>query len=173
MIKTGTLLLFFLLTACTAKYDIVRDKSKQLSMDQSFYVSQPKDGYYGEINYKKSGAMTRDAFYNELAKLEVQAEKEEGFQGKETSLANAKAKGFDILMFSTILHWEDRATEWSGKRDRANIKIELIDTQTESIVDSTLFNLVGTWWTFGGLHPQDMVNETTEAYFQQLFEIRD
>ena len=169
MKKSGILFILFILSACTAKYDVVRNDNKQLSTNDSYYVSKPEDGKYNTINYVNSGEMTRDALYNELKRLDIKAGKEDETQGKAESLSNAKQQGFDVLIYPTILHWEDRATEWSGIRDKAKIKLELIDTDTETTVDSTLFDLVGTWWTLGGLHPQDMVNEAVEEYFQQLF----
>ncbi|WP_087870435.1 hypothetical protein [Bathymodiolus platifrons methanotrophic gill symbiont] len=33
------------------------------------------------------------------------------------------------------------------------------------------FNLVGTWCTLGGLHPQDMVNEAVKEYFKKVFHL--
>ncbi len=169
MKKLGLLFAIFILSACTAKYDVIRHDDKQLSINDSYYISNPKDGQYDGDNYVNSGQMTRDALFNELSILGVKAEKADETLSKDDSLLNAKQQGYNILIYPTILHWEDRATEWSGLRDRAKIKLELIDTNTESTVDSTVFDLVGTWWTFGGLHPQDMVDEAVKEYFKEIF----
>jgi len=171
MKKLGLLLAIFILSACTAKYDVIRHDDKQLSINDSYYISNPKDGKYDGENYVNSGEMTRDALFNELSILGINAEKEDEILSKNDSLLSAKQKGYDILIYPTILHWEDRATEWSGLRDRAKIKLELIDTNTEATVDNTNFDLVGTWWTFGGLHPQDMVDEAVKEYFQKIFNL--
>ena len=174
MEKLGVLFLLIFLSACTAKYDIVRHDNKRLSISDSYYVSTPVDGKYGTIDYVNSGEMTSAILYNELRRLGIKAEKESHTtSGKETSLAKAKKNGFDILIYPTILHWEDRATEWSGLRDRAKINLEIIDAKSEETIDNTLLDLVGTWWTFGGLHPQDMVKESVKDYFQQLFGLEE
>jgi len=164
MKKLG-LFCLFILSACTAKYDVIRHDDKQLSTTDRYYISNPKDGKYGAKNYVNSGEMTRDALFNELSILGVRVAKADETLGKTDSLRSSKKQGYDILIYPTILHWEDRATEWSGLRDRAKIQLELIDTNTEVTVDNTVFDLVGTWWTFGGLHPQDMVDEAVKEYF--------
>ncbi len=164
-----TIVFLMTLSACTAKYDVVRHERKKLSMTDSYLIAKPKDGKYAEINYNNSGEMTRDALFNELIILGVKAGKEDVTQKKATLLINARIKGFNMLIFPTILQWEDRATEWSGKRDRAKIQLETIDVETEKTIDNSILVLVGTWWTLGGHHPQDMVNEIVEEYFNQLF----
>lgn len=169
MKKSGLFLLAIILSACTAKYDVLRHDNQQLSMSDSYFIAKPDNGKYGTIDYVNSGEMTQNALFNELKRLNIKVEKEKHTQEKQISLINARDKGFDILIFPTILHWEDRATEWSGLRDRAKINLELISTQSEQTIDNALLDLVGTWWTFGGLHPQDMVNEAVENYFQKLF----
>jgi len=169
MKQLGILFILITLSACTASYEVVRHGNKQLSTTDRYYISRPDDGSFGTTNYSNSGEMTRDALFNELTLLGVKAIKGINTQEKQDSLLAAKQQHCSMLIYPTILHWEDRATEWSGLRDRAKIQLEIIDTETGSIVDNTILDLVGTWWTFGGLHPQDMVNESVEDYFQQLF----
>ncbi|GAW87913.1 conserved hypothetical protein [Bathymodiolus platifrons methanotrophic gill symbiont] len=171
MKKSGLLFIMFILSGCTAKYDVIRYDNTQLSINDSYYISNPKDGKYAEINYVNSGEMTRDALFNELSTLGVKTEKADKTLSKIDSLLSAKQQGYVFLIYPTILHWEDRATEWSGLRDRAKIKLELIDTDTKVTVDNAIFNLVGTWWTFGGLHPQDMVSEAVKEYFKKVFDL--
>lgn len=173
MKQLGILIMLITLSACTAKYDVIRHESKQLSTTDSFYVSKPENGTYGTIHYNESGRMTRDAFFNQLSKLGVKAVRDMETRDKASSLIAAKEQQCSALIYPTILHWEDRATEWSGLRDRAQIQVEIINTETGETVDNTTLDLVGTWWTFGGLHPQDMVVETVEDYFQQLFGYSD
>ncbi len=81
--------------------------------------------------------MTTNPLFNELSILGVKTEKADETLSKADSLLSARQQGYDILIYPTILHWEDRATEWSGLRDRAKIKLELIDTKTEITVDDS------------------------------------
>lgn len=159
-----------ILTACTAKYDVIRhDDNKLLSVADSYYISEPADGVYETKNYVNSGKMTRDALFKNLTEFGIKAKKGVGASSKSEALLAAKEQNFDVLIYPTILHWEDRATEWSGLRDRAKIKLELIDTETGVTVDNTMFDLVGTWWTLGGLHPEDMLDKPARTYFKRLF----
>jgi len=169
MKQLGLFFILFTLSACTASYDIVRHGDKQLSMTDSYYISTPQDGWYDTQKYNNSGRMTRDALYSELSLLGVETVKGTRFRDKKQSLVAAKQQQCKILLYPSILHWEDRATEWSGIRDKARIQLEMINTETGVTLDNTTLDLVGTWWTLGGHHPQDMVNESVKDYFQQLF----
>ena len=73
------------------------------------------------------------------------------------------------MMYPTILHWEDRATEWNFLSDEIKIKIELIDV-INGQVDETVF-IVGESGiaTLGGDHPQDLLGDPLEDYISKLF----
>jgi hypothetical protein len=157
-----------LLPACTANYQVIRHDSKPMAATDSYCISTPADGTYGEIRYAKSGAMTRDLLFTGLTGRGIRAMRTDATK-KNEAIDAARQQGYSRLVYPTILHWEDRATEWSGLRDRAKIDIEIIDTATDRPLDHTVLDLVGTWWTLGGLHPQDLVEEAMEDYFGKLF----
>jgi hypothetical protein len=157
-----------MLSACTANYQVIRHDSKPLAATEAYYIATPVNGRYDTINYANSGTMTRDLLFAGLTERGIRAAHGTASQ-KDDALAEARQQGFNRLIYPTILHWEDRATEWSGLRDRAKIDIEIIDTATNRQLDHTVLDLVGTWWTMGGLHPQDLVEEAMEDYFGKLF----
>jgi hypothetical protein len=157
-----------MINGCTANYQIRRADSIPLAKTDQYCISTPADGTYGEIRYAKSGAMTRDLLFTGLTERGIRATRTDATK-KNDALDAARQQGYSRLIYPTILHWEDRATEWSGLRDRAKIDIEIIDAATERQVDHTVLDLVGTWWTLGGLHPQDLVEEASDEYFERLF----
>jgi hypothetical protein len=157
-----------LLSACTANYQVIRRDSNPLAATDSYCISTPADGTYGEIHYAKSGAMTRDLLFTGLTERGIRATRTDATK-KNDAIDAARQQGYSRLIYPAILHWEDRATEWSGRRDRAKIDIEIIDAVTSRSLDHTTLDLVGTWWTLGGLHPQDLVEEALEDYFVKLF----
>jgi hypothetical protein len=73
------------------------------------------------------------------------------------------------LVYPTILHWEDRATEWSGIPDRVEIKIEIIGATTGKGLDSAIIKGKSGLATFGGDHPQDLLPKPVEDYVSGLF----
>ncbi len=157
-----------LLTDCTANYQITRHEYQRLSKTDSYYIALPENGRYGTINYPNSGAATRDILFSGFVSRGIPAMLGTKTQ-KNDALVDAQTQHFNRLVYPVILHWEDRATEWSGLRDRAKINIEVIDIETGETLDSTLLDLTGTWWTFGGLHPQNLVEEASVDYFEELF----
>ena len=65
------------------------------------------------------------------------------------------------LIEPKILHWEDRATEWSGKADRVKVSLPLY--RSGSLVGSALVTANSSWWTFGGDHPEDLLDTPFEV----------
>ena len=82
---------------------------------------------------------------------------------------SAKSNAADYLFFPTILHWEDRATEWSGKADKAQIKIVVFDLRTSEVVSSATIDGKSGLATFGGDHPQDLLPGPVTKYVNGLF----
>jgi hypothetical protein len=70
------------------------------------------------------------------------------------------------LIEPKILHWEDRATEWSGKADRVKVSLPLY--RSGSLVGSALVTANSSWWTFGGDHPEDLLDASFESYSASL-----
>lgn len=83
-------------------------------------------------------------------------------------LLEAEKAGYDYLVVPEILHWEDRATEWSGKPDRVEIKISTYKVQSEVEIHSTIIAGRGKWVTLGGDHPQDLLSEPMDNYVSTL-----
>jgi len=68
-----------------------------------------------------------------------------------------------------ILHWEDRATEWSGKPDVIEVRLTLIDVASGRPLDETVISGKSKWATFGGDHPQELLAVPFEQYAAALF----
>jgi hypothetical protein len=70
---------------------------------------------------------------------------------------------------STILHWEDRATEWSGIPDKVEIRIDVIESARGDTIDSAIVKRKSGLATFGGDHPQDLLPKPVEDYVASLY----
>lgn len=67
----------------------------------------------------------------------------------------ARSRKLRYLAIPTILHWEDRATEWSGKPDRISDRLVFLDVVTGQTMDSAVMTAKSKWFTFRGDHPPD------------------
>lgn len=65
-----------------------------------------------------------------------------------------------------LLHWENRATEWSGKADRVKVSLPLY--RSGKLVGSALVTASSSWWTMGGDHPEDLLDTPFAVYAGKL-----
>jgi len=159
------------LAGCADRHRIERvvEAQQTLSPAASAYIAVPENGRYGSKAYDSSGRMASSiiaaAFMRRLVRVE-QAARTENY---DEALAAARKNGATYLVVPDILHWEDRATEWSGKPDRAEVRIKVIDTASERLLASGLISGRSGLATLGGDHPQDLLPQPTEEYVRSLF----
>ena len=141
-----------------------------LSRGASAYIALPADGRYGTIVYTGSGPQTAQliaaAFAPYLSRISVATASED----VATTIRSAKAGGYDYIVYPEILHWEDRATEWSGKPDLVSIKISIVQADSGEVIDSGIVEGESGRATFGGDHPQDLLPEPLRKYSGALFD---
>ena len=141
----------------------------RFSPQDTIFITTPDDGTYGEINYAGSGKHTARALNAAFAKHTSNTTVSETVQSiGEASLA-AREAGYKYLIYPTILHWEDRATEWSGLPDRVEVKIEIVDAQPNYLLGSVIVKGKSGLATFGGDHPQDLLPEPIQAFVSSLY----
>lgn len=87
----------------------------------------------------------------------------------DSALATAKAGSYTYLLYPEILHWEDRATEWSGKSDIVSVKVSLVGTEAGKVLDSAVVGGKSSWWTFGGDRPEHLLPKPLSDYAASLF----
>ncbi len=160
------------LTGCVSKYriDSYDAPSNHLSRQASFYVVLPTNGQYGETVYENSG---REAAQAVSAALQAHVDKvvtgATPGQELEAALGEAKQRGLTHVFRTTILNWEDRATEWSGIPDKITLKMAVYEVETGRVLSSTVSSASSKWGTFGGDHPQDLLPEPTKRFIDPLF----
>ena len=76
---------------------------------------------------------------------------------------------FGYFVDPVILHWEDRSTEWSGKSDRLEVQLKIVDVVSRGEIASTVISGKSKWLTFGGDHPQDLLKSPIEGYVESLY----
>ena len=161
-----TLLVLFSLTGCTSyNRQVLKSPSGKLQQNYSVSIKAPRDGRYGTQTYNRSGQMTADALsagflkYSPDVKVVPVDFQRIDLLGKRNTYYGEPA----------ILHWEDRATEWSGKPDRIEIKLDVYDAESMSHLSSVVFSGKSKWFTLGGDHPQDLLQKPIEDYLNMLY----
>lgn len=165
-----------LTTACADSSSFVRsDPAVQvrLEAEQRVYVALPDDGKFEDRVYASSGKATAEAIFDAFLRGTQRVRIGGQVEDREGALASAEEGGDDFIAFTTILHWEDRATEWSGRPDRMSIRIEILDAKTGERVDSAVLEGKSGLATFGGDHPQDLLDSPVNAFVSSLYGVTD
>jgi hypothetical protein len=161
------------LGGCASEFEITRAAPRQepvaLASGDSVYVAVPPDGMFEGKPYAGSGASAAKAAAALFARHAGRAEAGTSVQSAEEGLATARSRGFTHCASLQLLHWEDRATEWSGKRDKATVGINLTQVKTGAAVDSATVSATGTWWTLGGDHPEGLLERMMQRYEKDAF----
>lgn len=144
------------------------DSNVHLNPTDAVYVALSQDGQYGSHYYAGSGKMVSETIKGELFTTlnnVVIAKEPEDYN---TALDFASSRKFDYLVYPTILHWEDRATEWSAKADKVKVKMVVVDVKSGSVAKSGIIEGKSGLATFGGDKPQDLLPEPTKEFLSSM-----
>ena len=159
------------LLGCADTHQLVREGATgtKLTNTDSLYVAVSRDGAYGTAVYAGSGAMTSQTLVSAFSKHAQNVEMSHGYETFDEALATARAKKVKYLIYPTILHWEDRATEWSAIPDQVEVKVEIVDVQTGKAIESAVISGKSGLATLGGDHPQDLLPKPVEEFVSSLY----
>jgi len=167
---TSLIFLAALASGCSAtfKQNVLQEPSTKLVRGKSVAIATPANEWYGKKEYSDSGRMTAFATRSAFARFTNKSVVSVGCKDL-PCLKSHTAGPFDYYVIPEILHWEDRATEWSGLPDKIEVKIVVYDGGTGKEVASTLISGKSKWATFGGDHPQDLLPEPLNSYVESLY----
>ena len=140
-----------------------------LDRNASAYIAIPANGRYGNQEYHGSGATVAQIIKGALSVHLVHVDigtKAESFPKAKSSSALGRHK---YLFYPTIVHWEDRATEWSGMADKVSVNIAVVDVKSGKQISSASIDGQSGLATLGGDHPQDLLPEPITRYIAELF----
>jgi hypothetical protein len=167
------IMLCALLTAsCADTHKVVRTDSSpdvRLSSNSTIYIAVPRDGVYGARTYHGSGQNTAQVVLSSFAKRSRDTEVGRKPQSYKEARDTALSKNVEFLVYPAILHWEDRATEWSAIPDRVEVKIDVVDVASDRSVASAVVKGVSGIATLGGDRPQDLLAEPIEEFVKSLY----
>lgn len=168
LVMFGTAVLF--LSGCSSSYKHSEYQSPEVKLDQSMgvLISTPENGWYDQTEYRNSGRMTANAIRSAFSKNTSKVTITTDCKGQEC-LNSIDTDTYGYFVEPIILHWEDRATEWSGKLDKVEIQIITYDSKNKKEIGNTTYTGKSKWLTFGGDHPQDLLEEPTQKYVESLY----
>jgi hypothetical protein len=139
-------------TGCLSSRELRSSSNVRIPATARITITVPADGSYEEDTYAGSGKAVatelRSALIREFPNTEI----------------GSNRAGYTVK--PTILHWEERATEWSGKPDRVSISVQLYEGAR--LMDSTVIDGKSSYWTLGGDHPRDLLRQPFETYARKL-----
>lgn len=160
------------LAGCSNKYRVETydAPTTRLTPAATFYVAMPADGIYEDIIYVRSGEMTANAIYSELL-MHVDQVEIGIVPGQEVdeALEEAFLLGATHLFHASIIHWEDRATEWSRQTDKLTLRLVVYEVASGQEISSTVARASTEWGSLGGDHPQELLPEMVRTFVTPLF----
>lgn len=163
---------FAVLTACKSTYsekDLSTEAPPILKSNSRIYVAIPFDATFKKEVVQGSGKQTAQAFQVALMRYTRSVYISKFPESIAEALEIARNGYMQYVLYPTIVKWEDRATEFTGRRDRVTVKADLIDLTTSKIVFSREIEVVGKWMTDGGESPKDLLDQPAEQYANALF----
>ncbi len=159
------------LASCSHTQRVVRQSpsTAKFASTDSFYVAVPADGTFETKSYTGSGQKTAAIVRTELARRATRVEIGLAYESTDEARAKATAAGLTYAVLPSILHWEDRATEWSGRTGKVTIRMVVIRAATGEEVDSANIEGESRAVSFGGDHPEDLLAVPVDEYFVALF----
>jgi len=143
--------------------------STRITQKDRIYVTTPADGEYGNHIYSGSGRNTSKIIASAVSARSRLVRTGGVAENFDDALAQAQRSDQDVLIFPTILHWEDRATEWSMIPDKVEIKVDVVSVRSGDVISSGVIKGSSGLATLGGDHPQDLLPEPIAEFVSSLF----
>ena len=125
--------------------------------DVAVRVAVPGDGSYDEKVYPGSGGIVAERIVDHLR---------ERFTNVERGTADAGSVRV-LEITPAILHWEDRATNWSGIRDRIRVELRLRDLPGDR-QRLLVFAANNSWFTLVNNPPESLLDASFDAAVDEL-----
>jgi len=155
---------------CAHRYEVDRQREGGSIPGTAFaYVAMPEAGRFQARTYPESGAQTQIAIASAIAPHVGRVWLGDEVEDRDAALHSARRVGASHAIVSRIDHWEDRATEWSGRRDRIIVYIEITEVASDLVADAAYVSGASRRATLGGDHPQDLLRPAIGDYFAVLF----
>jgi hypothetical protein len=159
-------------SGCKSTYsekDLTTEPPPLLRSNSRVYVAIPFDATFKKNVAQGSGKQTAQALFAAFNRYTKSVYLGKFPESVSEALDSARRMNAEYLVYPNLTKWEDRATEWSGRRDRMEVKIDLIDLNDSKVMFSREISATGKWMTDGGDTPNDLLEQPAEEYVNALF----
>ena len=139
-----------------------------LDHQMTVLMAIPANGVYESFVYQDSGKDVAEAFRIEFAKFSDQVQIAQGCSGRDC-LDSVPADFSGYFVDLEIMHWEDRQTAWSGRRDRVTLKVAIYQMPGSIKISDVFLQGVGMHKAMGNDHVKDMFPEIIPQYVEGLY----
>ncbi|MDO8540064.1 MAG: DUF4823 domain-containing protein [Opitutaceae bacterium] len=136
---------------------------------EKVYVVTPRDGSYGATKYPGSGAAVAATLEGAFSRYATDVVNGPSVDSLADAVVAARQKGCSYVVSSRITQWEDRATEWSGRRDKIAFIVKVVRTEDQAEIATAEIAGKSSLMTFGGDRPQDMLKKPVDEFVVTLY----
>jgi hypothetical protein len=157
---------------CADSNKIIRPDNKEMPTFMSkekIYIAINRDGVYGDEAYPGSGLTLSQLLLSSFSKHIRRVEMGKVYQQYDDALLTSRSNGFNILIYPTILHWENHLTEWNGIPDKVKVKVDVIGTEKDDLLYNIIIEGKSGLATFGGDQPQDLLVKPIDEFVSSMF----
>ena len=154
-----TLLLCLCITSC-AHMNItpVSGSSEKLDKSGKVLVVAADDGRYGATIYTGTGNELASLLIIEFAKY-ASGQENLPHMALDKAISAAKLKNAKYVVIPEVLHYEDRNTVWSGRRDHITVKVTVYLAEDGSVAQSSMITANNQWATLVNNRPMVLLNK--------------
>jgi hypothetical protein len=168
--------LVLLIVGCQSTYQetkIGNNPTPVLRNDTRVYVASPPDAIYKKKVVDNSGKQVAGALLDAFSKHTKGAYMGKNPESVNEALETARKISARYLIYPHILKWEDHTTEYTGIRDKMGLRIDVVDTESGSVVYAREITAKSRWMSDGEDAPQDLLGDPTDHFAAMLFRTVD
>jgi hypothetical protein len=157
-----------LLTGCAAHKGYLPPAQANAPATDRLCVTTAVDGKYGDETYTGSGKELSGRVLTILRDSRLGGSILVSASDEAEGIRQCGDKGFDYMLEPRVLHWEDRATQWSGLRDRISVDLALSRVSPYEVVRRGTFSANNSWFTLVNNPPEDLLDEDFASFVHQV-----
>jgi hypothetical protein len=163
--------LILLSAACTARYHTgeLTGAPAHLDSQKSVFITISEDGIYSNKTYGGSGQTVAQAVAQAFSRRGIKVDVADNRLTEEKAIEAAKKLNAGYLVAPVITHWEQRATEWSGRPSRMAIRITVTDVETAKRLMSTAIEGRSRTFSFVRTSPDLLLRDPLINYVDGLY----
>lgn len=167
------ILVIFLIAGCTASYQVNSlsgaADTHRLDKHKIVYIAIPQDGAYESRLYYGSGQTVAQTVATAFSRVATRVHIAEKQLTNEETIDFARKLGAGYVAVPTIAHWEQRATEWSGRPSKMAIRVTIFDAISGNQISSTSIEGRSRIMSFTSTSPESLLKDPLAQYVNNLY----